>query len=129
MSLPFVSELVVFVLFFVGGVTGSLSHEMTHWIVATVGGRDPVVDWRALEVSWDIDRFRPADRMAALAPQTLGVASISVWAIAGFPLPLGWPALGGWWLTYSLLGSREDFAVGFGTADLRAEAADSHRPE
>lgn len=123
LAFPFVTETLVFVLMFVGGVGGSLAHEATHYLVACAAGRSPSVDWRDLTVEFDVEEIRRGDRVAALAPQSVGVASLTIYLLVGVPSIPGWPAIAMGWITYTLLGARSDFEVGIGwlRSDITAE--------
>lgn len=89
-------------------LAGALLHEIAHWALATAAGRDARIDWRAFETVWPTETIEWQDCAAGLAPQLLGlVAGLSV--IAGLVSPPIWLAPG--WVTLTLTGSREDWAL------------------
>lgn len=99
-----------------GGLAGSLVHEVAHWSVLSVIGREPWIDWVALETRVD-DRLEPVrwtDRLAGIAPQLLGVLLAAGWLVAGAPAVPGWPAAAAGWASLTLLGSRADFRLAAG---------------
>lgn len=64
------------------GLAGSISHELAHWAVWKVGGRDPQLNLWGLEV---VPRAGPAhgttvDKWAGVAPYLLGVTAVGAGA-------------------------------------------------
>lgn len=72
------------------GLAGALAHEVAHWLVWRLTGRDPTIHPWQLVVrpragpTWTT----PGDRLAAAAPYALGIS------VAGWGVVVGnWPAI------------------------------------
>lgn len=81
----------------VAGIGGALAHEATHWIAGRLVGRNPSVDWRALETRWRAAQ-PPAwpDKALAAAPVCVG-ATVACAAALARP---AWPAR--WWFVIAI---------------------------
>jgi hypothetical protein len=91
------------------GLLGAVVHELAHYAVWQVAGRQPEIDWRALHVDWTAgpDRVRPSDRVAAAAPVVLGILILPAVAAVG--------TVGVWvgWLVLTVGGARGDYKTVF----------------
>lgn len=85
---PHPTPAVVFAVFVIGGLLGSIAHELAHWLVWRATGRRPRL------YLWELivrprsgpTRALPGDRVAAVAPYVVG----SSVAVAGYLSGL-WP--------------------------------------
>lgn len=103
-GLGFIVEIVI------AGVVAAALHELTHWAVARLGGRDAWIDWRELNERhyYPIDGPGIVDRLVGISPFAVGSVFGMVWAIA--QLPISAPLLVGWGV-YTLNGVPNDFRV------------------
>lgn len=74
------------------GLLGALLHEIAHWTVWKLTGRNPQLDWWNLNVyprAGDID-ITPGDRIAALAPYILALGLLPAVINSGYiPFAIG----------------------------------------
>ncbi len=101
----------------VGGVLGAITHELTHWLMARLCGRDAFIDWIHFDTYWLIpDEPALADRLVALAPQLTGLVALTVGLLSA-PLTSSVvvaAGLIGWWIVHTLWGAPSDYAIGLG---------------
>lgn len=100
----------------VAGLGAVVAHELTHYLVLKIGGRDPSIDWYGLNTVWEGEgRIKPVDRLAAAAPMLFGiaVAVIAMWP-AGDPVSL--PVFVAW-VVYSFGGVISDTPIIFGDVE------------
>ncbi len=77
---------------YVGAIaTGVVCHELAHWVVWAVTGRQPVFGLTSVRPRAGPPRTLPSDRMAAAAPYALGAVAI---LIGGYHTSILWFGLG-----------------------------------
>jgi len=107
----------VVMLVVVYSVLAVIAHEGTHWLAAEVYGRDPSIDWAAVECAWRAPedtsgRERAQDALIRCMPVLVGVAFapvalapltdsaaaqdlIRAWAWVIYTVPIPVPVVGG----------------------------------
>lgn len=106
-----VVAVVGFVLKVVGaGVIAAALHEVTHYVVARLGGREAWFEWTNLNVRHVLPLGGPSvvDHAVGVAPFALGSVFGVGWLVASLPVS---PALLVGWGVYTLGGVPNDFRV------------------
>lgn len=103
-SLEFIVSIVV------AGIAAAVLHEITHYAVAKLGGRDAWIEWRELNERHYYPIRGPGviDRLVGIAPFAIGSLFGVGWLIA--QLPISGPLVVGW-SVYTLNGVPNDFRV------------------
>lgn len=100
-----------FILKVVGaGVIAAALHELTHYAVARLGGREAWIEWAALNVRHVYPLSGPSliDRAVGVAPFALGSVFGVSWVVVSLPVS---PALLVGWGVYTLGGVPNDFRI------------------
>lgn len=100
-----------FILKVVGaGVIAAALHELTHYVVARLGGREAWIEWAALNVRHVYPLSGPAliDRLVGVAPFAVGSVFGVSWLAVSLPIS---PALVVAWGVYTLGGVPNDFRI------------------
>lgn len=103
-SLEFVFKIVA------AGIAAAVLHELTHWLVAKLGGREAWIEWRELNERHYYPLNGPGviDRIVGIAPFAVGSLFGVGWVLA--QLPISAPLIVGWGV-YTLNGVPNDFRV------------------
>jgi hypothetical protein len=78
------------------GLAGALAHEVTHWLVWRLGGRDPEFRLIELEVRPRAgpNHTTPLDRAAAIAPYAVAILALPLClSLRWWPLWVAWVML------------------------------------
>lgn len=105
------------------GLGAAVLHELTHWSVAVVLGRDAWVEWRELNCyhTMPLAGATMGDYLIGAAPFVAGALAAVVWLALGLDVTI--PTIVGWGV-YTLNGIPNDFRIDPGPAPSTTASAD-----